>query len=687
MPLAALLSFERQNKMSYYHTDKHYQYKKPPLKDKWVHHSFSIEVHYIRMPWGGKIMTPISRMRMRRFKGLLDRWCEIDSEYSLGLTTQELELIAREVAHIKAYADVSWYQAIGNINPLQALLLVAALVISLIPGGQFIGAYIAQATLIKAVAAVMALVASLTSIAYNVYSNTVETRAQGIAGEAQGTAKAAAMRRRAAQEASNVLTHLLIFGGYEIYANRSIFLQNAPGSQTFSNSLAYDVSKGLRGDIKQDKTDELIQSRTGMDKAGGKAFHNQVIGNLGIPIQDFNINERYFIDSLGDRLTQFIERINKGFALLFDNDFGMSEGAGSAYSRVMKTQTDPIKKQICTLDFLEKNKNYNKNLRLEIPLHMNDFTKPLINKLSEEEENAYLEELYEKGLLRHFDLLPQIVEEGNIYFAFETKNNKKALFEYLENPPLSFKNSLSSKRKKAYKLWWKFTELSKMFKANYSLKEFTFTKQGKEKIFNLSQDGFYANNFFPCIANLYLTNNAKLLPNFENEEDEKNFSEEVLNNQFSLSVFETFLNGFYKYEFKQKYEKPGAKVERETIEKFFNDLKPYFFDTKNFIKYFVKEVNTQDKNEMKEARKQEGFYNLSTVNSKIYILFSANIAPLPFEKGIYINEPKTLYFLKDYKKKIFEKLEIEHFFIKLSDAHFKLLTQDIAKFKPKHTKG
>ena len=56
----------------------------------------------------------------------------------------------------------------------------------------------------------------------------------------------------------------------------SIYRQNAPGSENCSPSLAYDTSKGLRGDLKENKIDEMIMTRAHYTQGGNEGFMGEI---------------------------------------------------------------------------------------------------------------------------------------------------------------------------------------------------------------------------------------------------------------------------------------------------------------------------------------------------------------------------------------------------------------------------
>ena len=194
------------------------------------------------------------------------------------------------------------------------------------------------------------------------------------------SAKAALQAQMKADEQRAVLTALMVYGGYSIYANNSVYNQNAPGSQTFNSQIAYDTTKGLRGDLPQDEIGDKIQGRYGGTLAGGVNFHTTLMESE-MPLHTFTYGKEQKLDMLEKRLKNNVKRVAKGFTKLFENYFNADEQGQTKYDRVFKMHTDFLKKQMQNEVFLDTLKCYSKDL-------MQDFDYLNYNAFDEKKRNT-----------------------------------------------------------------------------------------------------------------------------------------------------------------------------------------------------------------------------------------------------------------------------------------------------------
>lgn len=160
---------------------------------------------------------------------------------------------------------------------------------------------------------------------------------------------------------------------YPIYANGSIYRQGAPGSETFSASIPYDTMKGINDNIQRSDTDEMINNRSQYDMAGNQGYMNAISEGYIEPLQkEFTQEEKQ--NAIFNQAQRECERIKKGFSELVGVGFNFLNTALKHYEEVIKRQVNPILQKAVNDDFLEKNKNYNKALRLEIPMNLKDLT-------------------------------------------------------------------------------------------------------------------------------------------------------------------------------------------------------------------------------------------------------------------------------------------------------------------------
>lgn len=174
---------------------------------------------------------------------------------------------------------------------------------------------------------------------------------------------------------------------YPIYADGSIYKLHAAGSQTYSPSIAYDTTKGLNENIQYEKIDEMIQTRSHYTLAGNEGYMYEISEGFIEGLQkEFDTEEK--INAFANEAFLKTQKIKKAFSELVQAGFDYKNTALKHYEEVIKRQIHPILRKIISLDFLEKNKNYNKALRLELPLNLNDLIEKKL--LSEEEKDKQI---------------------------------------------------------------------------------------------------------------------------------------------------------------------------------------------------------------------------------------------------------------------------------------------------------
>lgn len=311
-----------------------------------------------------------SKRRRRKYKDRLEFFCRIDNEYQLGLTSAEIAQAAYDYAD-KTMGAAQWYETGSGI--LAPILVIVAIVLQFVPVfGQTAGA--ALATEIAAALGTTASAAAITAteIALAVAtaaayagSQYYQHTANKAAGEAMSAnrykaADAALENQRKVEEERAQLTALMIYGGYEIYANGSIYKKGAPGSQTYNSQIAFDANKGILGQFKNDEFGEQLQGRYGGKLAGGQTFHQNLM-QVDFPLQKFNYSKEQKLDMLEKRLKRNCVRVAKGFTQLFEGYFNADEQGESKYNRIYKLHTDPIKSNMKTIAFLDTLQCYSRD--------------------------------------------------------------------------------------------------------------------------------------------------------------------------------------------------------------------------------------------------------------------------------------------------------------------------------------
>lgn len=287
------------------------------------------------------------------------------------LAYNEYENAAWQYADKKAEANLTWYQSIVSGNGFVAIAsFVVAVVIAVAsffcpPVAAFGVVLFGGATALTTIAAISSAVAVFVATSAARFAE-YKTSGLGALAMFASSARAALKNRSVAQKQSYALTNLMIFGEYSIYANGSIFNAGAAGAgQTFSPTIAYDSSKGIRGDLQKDALDEMITGRVGGDLAGGQNFHANVLG-VDIPLAKFELSAQ----KVQERLVQRYVVYNKLVAAAF-SEFGEAGINADGRAQVTYNALTAGGFKASTLsaihanDSLNKLKNYNKNLRAD----------------------------------------------------------------------------------------------------------------------------------------------------------------------------------------------------------------------------------------------------------------------------------------------------------------------------------
>ena len=308
-----------------------------------------------------------SKRRRRKYEEKIRYYCDIDNKYQLGLTAEEIRSAAYDYAD-KTMGSAKWYETGSGI--LSVVMVIVAIVVTIFqPQLGVVG-------LSKALAAVTGLSASAalittqaiviaTTIAAFAGSQYYQHTANKAAGEAMSAnrykaADAALKNQRKVEEERAQLTALMIYGGYEIYANGSIYKKGAAGSQTFNSQIAFDANKGILGQLKNDEFGEQLQGRYGGKMAGGDFFHQNLM-QVDFPLQKFSYTKDQKLDMLEKRLKRNCVRVATGFTQLFEGYFNADEQGESKYNRIYKLHTDPIKSNMKSIAFLDTLRCYSRD--------------------------------------------------------------------------------------------------------------------------------------------------------------------------------------------------------------------------------------------------------------------------------------------------------------------------------------
>lgn len=286
------------------------------------------------------------------------------------LSYYEIHNPAWNYAENKAESSLTWYQSLvsgnGGVAILSFVIAVVTAVASFFcppfaPFGITLFGGLSGVGLTAAIVSATAAYIGVSAAMYHSY------KASGLGGLAMFVqSKTAFLREKSTKEQqSYALTNMMIYGEYAIYANGSIYNQGAAGAgQNFSPTIAFDPTKGLRGDIQRDGLDEQIMGRVGGDLAGGQNFHSNIM-NLDIPLAKFELDINKVQETLFQRYYKIQKLIASAFSELADAAFNADGNAQRVYNVVAENLTDGTKKNLYDTDFLNKMKNYNRNLRAD----------------------------------------------------------------------------------------------------------------------------------------------------------------------------------------------------------------------------------------------------------------------------------------------------------------------------------
>lgn len=331
----------------------------------------STHIRYFERPdkkWAWGAETTFSKKRRRKYDYYVKLYCQIDEQYMLGLTASEIHYMAYHLAEREAQSELEFYNHLATYEGvISVVLVIVSVAITIITWG---GTTIFANAAVGNAVAVFSSVAAAAKAAADFYFYDAANSAMKLQLEAgMQEAKASGLKNiQAAQEQSNTLTALMVYQGYKIYANGEIYNQQNAGSETFNCNIAFDTTKGLRGDLQKSELGDKIAGRYGQDLAGGTNFAQNAI-QTPFPLAKSGLSRDEQLDTLGDKLKFRTILFAKGFQKLLDNKFaqgGAEDGSITAqtiYERAYKARTDAIKRVMKSVDFADKLKNYNRGLR------------------------------------------------------------------------------------------------------------------------------------------------------------------------------------------------------------------------------------------------------------------------------------------------------------------------------------
>lgn len=174
------------------------------------------------------------------------------------------------------------------------------------------------------------------------------------------------------------ISNLLIWQPSAMFPLGSVYEQGKAGSESFCYTQAYDANKGILGTSEYSYFDEFIQNRAQVSLAGGTQYMSSLLG-FDFPLARIEIYDMQKEQlKLTNQCKEWQMRINSFVAALARQGFFMASGDNSItpnklYEHLINTHIKRRQKEFCTITMLNALKSYNKGLRYQNPMVMNDF--------------------------------------------------------------------------------------------------------------------------------------------------------------------------------------------------------------------------------------------------------------------------------------------------------------------------
>lgn len=174
------------------------------------------------------------------------------------------------------------------------------------------------------------------------------------------------------------ISNLLIWQPSAMFPLGSVYEQGKAGSESFCYTQAYDANKGILGTSEYSYFDEFIQNRAQVSLAGGTQYMSSLLG-FDFPLARIEIYDMQKEQlKLTNQCKEWQMRINSFVAALARQGFFMASGDSSItpnklYEHLINSHIKRRQKEFCTITMLNALKSYNKGLRYQNPMVMNDF--------------------------------------------------------------------------------------------------------------------------------------------------------------------------------------------------------------------------------------------------------------------------------------------------------------------------
>lgn len=347
-----------------------------------------------------KLKRELLRKRKNKFKNeALRKWRPILKEYDLRTGDKFLDYPAEQYGWAKAERGLLGF--IANFmfgNPLQQVLIALSIVLAIVSYG---------ATTWLTWVIISASVASYTI-------NTAYQQQIYLKQMAAWRNKAAAYATKSIGDAedergrqSDTINEDIIHGGYAIYANGAIYKDQFAGfNSNHSSQIAPDAAKGQFGTYKGSFIDDKLQNRSQVELAGGTSFMPKML-NTGFPLAKGMDGEDMLTLTKEMYIARSLKSI-KGFNELVKNEFGLNTHNNflkDAYDTIKERTMTPFEVNLTQLDFLDKNKAYNRGM-------IRDFDTLILSDFKENDA----------GVDKNKEITQEVEDFYNYYKRFQTRS-------------------------------------------------------------------------------------------------------------------------------------------------------------------------------------------------------------------------------------------------------------------------
>lgn len=349
------------------------------------------------------------KKRIKKFRNrALNNWAQTIKEYDLRVDVNDFYSEANDYGFVMAQRGL-WGAIVSIItNPINIIIAAVYIVSSFIPGVNVFStasaaSWIASLVGTTSTAAIAAIQTGLTVL--NISTMAISQASQvihnqkllnahiGSYGEIGKASLLDSVESAEMQKAkSDTLTNTLIYAPYEIYPKGAIYNDNQLGGQNtnFRYTEPYDAMKGINADFKpQNEAEEMSYNRYQKKDAGNISYMSETL-KQDLPLASSLDNQRQGM-IIDECYNARVIKTSKGFQKMLEQGYGMGVGDPDTFTntwkKLDKATIKPFQSNKCQLDFLEKNRAYQKGLLRDFfTQELYHFKTPEIDKPYDDEE-------------------------------------------------------------------------------------------------------------------------------------------------------------------------------------------------------------------------------------------------------------------------------------------------------------